>query len=88
MAKVTIGSAQVNVLEVSWRGKTYKVPLAGSMKRKDLLKLNSEESVHEMFTQYIPEDILDDMTLDEYRQLIDAWNNANTGKDEASLGES
>jgi hypothetical protein len=88
MAKVNIGSAQINMLEVVWQGKTYKVPLAGSMKRKDILKLNSEEAVHNMFTQYIPEDVLDDMTLDEYRQLIDAWNAANTNKDDASLGES
>ena len=88
MAKVNIGSAQINMLEVVWQGKTYKVPLAGSIKRKDILKLNSEEAVHNMFTQYIPEDVLDDMTLDEYRQLIDAWNAANTNKDDASLGES
>lgn len=88
MAKVNVGSAQINMLEVVWQGKTYKVPLAGSMKRKDILKLNSEEAVHNMFTQYIPEDVLDDMTLDEYRQLIDAWNAANTNKDDASLGES
>ncbi len=88
MAKVTIGSAQINVLEVVWKDKTYKVPLAGSMKRKDILKLNSEEAVHAMFAQHIPEDVLDDMTLDEYRQLVDAWNAANTSKDDASLGES
>lgn len=88
MAKVNIGGARVNVLEVVWQGKTYKVPLAGSMKRKDILKLDSEEAVHAMFTKYIPEDVLDDMTLDEYRQLIDAWNAANTNKDDASLGES
>ena len=41
-----------------------------------------------MFAKYIPEDILDELTVDEYNQLAQAWIDANEEKNEAPLGES
>lgn len=87
--KVKIGGNEVtNVLAVEIGGKTYNVPLARSMKRKDLLKLKTEEDIFAMFSRYIPEDVLNDMTMDEYQQLGEAWGAANNNADSASLGES
>ena len=87
--KVKLGGHNTtNVLAVEIEGKTYNVPLAGSMKRKDLLALKSEDDVFKMFATYIPAEILDEMTMDEYRQLGEAWASANDDANNASLGES
>ena len=84
---VKIGGQVVDTLSVEIGKGTYSVPLAGSMKRKELLSLKDEESVYNMFAKYIPEEVLDEMTVDEYNQLANAWSDANINKDGASLGE-
>ena len=82
------GQGTINTLAVEIGSKTYNVPLAGSMKRKELMALKDEESVYEMFARHIPADVLDNLTMDEYNQLAEAWTKANEKKDNASLGES
>lgn len=86
--KVTIGGQNANVLAVEIGKRNYSVPLAGSMKRKDVLALKDENSVFQMFARYIPEDVLDNLTVDEYNQLAQAWADANAEESGASLGES
>lgn len=86
--KVVIGGQNVDVLTVEIGKTSYTVPLAGSMKRKDLLALKDENSVFQMFARYIPEDVLDNLTVDEYNQLAQAWSDANEEKSGSSLGES
>lgn len=89
MAKtVKIGGEKREALAIEYKGKTYNVPLSGSMKRKDLQKLKDEDAVMEMFAQYIPMDILEDMTVDEYRQLAEAWVNESQAAYDIPLGES
>ena len=93
MATKTIkigGRQKLNTLSVEIMGKTYSVPLAGSMKRKELLALKdgSEEAVSNMFAKHIPEAVLDELTLDEYRQLVDAWSEASDDEQGSSVGES
>jgi len=87
--KVKIGGNEVvNTLAVEISGKTYNVPLARSMKRKELLALKTEEDIYDMFAKHIPAEVLDDMTMDEYQQLGEAWAAANNSLENASLGES
>lgn len=87
--KLTLGgSRKVNTLSVEIMGKTYSVPLAGSMKRKELLALKDEEAVFEMFAKHIPDDVLNELTMDDYKKLSEAWSNASGGEDGESVGES
>lgn len=87
--KVTLGEHKnIDVLTVEIGKKTYSVPMAGGMKRKELKALKDEESVFNMFAKYIPEDVLDELTVDEYNQLAQAWIDANEEKNGAPLGES
>lgn len=87
--KVKIGGQKVvNNLEVEIGNKTYSVPLAGSMKRKELMAMKDDESIFQMFSKYIPAEVLDNLTVDEYNQLGQAWIDANENKENTSLGES
>ncbi|MBQ9252631.1 MAG: hypothetical protein IJ188_08345 [Clostridia bacterium] len=98
MAKsVKIGSEKKTVT-VEIGEKKYAIPLAGSMKRKELANLRNaakegdemtvDDAVYEIFCKYIPTETLDDMTMDEYKQLVDTWTNANEATEGTTLGES
>ena len=81
------GNNVINTLSVDIGGKKYNVPLAGSMKRKEIIALKDEDTIFEMFARHIPEEVLNDLTVDEYNQLANAWAEANDDKDDAKLGE-
>lgn len=82
------GKIVTDVLSVEIGGKTYSVPLAGSMKRKEIMALKDEDAVFAMFAKHIPEAILDDLTVNEYNQLAQAWIDANEEENQTGLGES
>lgn len=86
--KIKLGGEKVKeTLAVEIGSKTYNVPLARSMKRKELIALKDEESVFQMFAKYIPSDVLDDLTMDEYQQLAQAWTDSNEAENGATMGE-
>jgi len=84
---VKIGGQAVEDIQVEINGKRYNVPLAKAMKRKELVAMKTEDDVYHMFSKYIPAEVLDDMTVDEYNQLCNAWAEANNDGDGESLGE-
>lgn len=86
---VKIGGEERNeILTIEYKGKAYDIPLANAMKRKDLKKLKDEDSVEAMFAKYIPQNVLDDMSPDEYRQLAEAWTGESQRASGTDLGES
>ena len=75
--KVKIGGNEVvNTLAVEISGKTYNVPLARSMKRKELLALKTEEDIYDMFAKHIPadKDGVRIAELDEMAYRKQLWN--------------
>lgn len=91
MAQKTVkigGDKAIKSLAVVIGKETYNIPLVGSMKRKDILALKDDESVFNMFARYIPAEVLEELTVDEYNQLAQAWSDENKDANDASLGES
>jgi hypothetical protein len=84
---VKIGGQAVEDIQVEINGKRYNVPLAKAMKRKELLAMKTEDDVYQMFARHIPAEVLDDLTVEEYNQLCNAWAEANDDGDGESLGE-
>lgn len=92
------GHSVVNTLSVEIGEETYSIPLAGSMKRKELSAmkkaamagndLEAEEAIYQIIAKFIPEDVLDDLTMDEYGKIVQAWSDANQEASRANLGES
>lgn len=85
--KIGGGKATKYTLAVDIGGEVYNIPLARSMTYKELKTLKDEESIHDFFTKYIDSEILDNLTMDEYSQITEAWIGANTETEGASLGE-
>ena len=87
--KIKVGGKQVmHTLAVDIGGTVYNVPLARSITYKELKVLKTEDAIHDFFAKYIDVDVLDNLTVDEYSQIADAWAEANADNEGASLGES
>lgn len=89
-------NGNVEVLVVAINDKTYKVPLATSLpykKAKELVKLakGDEESALdgfvEFFANYIPSEVLDELTMKDLTTLAKAWSGQTEKEGGQSLGE-
>lgn len=69
-------------------GKTYNIPLAGSMKVKELRKLIRIEKLPsdeqfdlqaDFLAKYMGVDVVDDLTQDELNSIYEIWIKASTG---------
>lgn len=78
-------------------GKKYKIPLARSLKIKDLRKLMKVTKLDELeqfdmmiefFGQYMGVETVEDMTQGQLMQLFTLWTKANSDTGELTLGES
>ena len=81
------GKQTTNTLSVEIGSKVYSVPLAKSIKLKELRSMKDEESIYEFFSKYIDSEVLEDLTANEYAQIVDAWVEANKEAEGISLGE-
>ena len=86
--KIKLGGGSVEVLAIEIGDKTYSLPLAGSMTRKELKALTDEEAVYNLLLTHIPEEVLDTLSMNDYNQLVQAWMDATTESQDATLGES
>lgn len=92
MAEITLGKhSSTEVLSVKIEDKTYSVPLAGSIPYGQLRKLqkgkNDPDLIAEFFGKYIPEEVLDNLHIEDINQLMLAWSDATQKATGASVGE-
>ena len=89
MEKLVLGKKKsVNVLKVEIAGKTYSVPLAGSLTLKELEAIKSDDNIgSNFFGKYIPQEIISDLTLDDFKALNDTWKKASQDASGVDLGE-
>lgn len=76
------------VLEVEIEDKIYKIPLGTELKRKELAGMKKEENVMKFFEKYLGKELMDDLTVGELKQIINAWSEATQKASGVSLGES
>lgn len=82
------------VLKVTIGDKTYDIPLASSLpykKVKALIKITKQkdeeqiESFVDFFKQYIPEEVIDELSMSNLTDLAKAW--SRVSNQEEKLGE-
>lgn len=79
MPQVNIGGKKldsISVLKVNIGGKTYSVPTAKHLPYKSLRLLKDGadmDGVVELFSKYIPSEVLDECTVDDFKTLMEAW---------------
>lgn len=88
MAEITLGSKkEVKVLKVNIGKNTYSIPLAGSLTIAEMKKFKGDEDGFTFFGKYVPVDVLEALTMDEFKALSEAWKNASSDESHVPLGE-
>ena len=89
MAEITLkNSEEVKVLKVNIGAESYKVTLSGSLTIREAraMREGTEDGIG-FFGKYIPMDVLETLTMDQFNALSEAWKEASSEKTDASMGE-
>ena len=87
MPELTLNRKELEVLKVNIEDKSYSIPLGTSLKRAELAKLKSEEKVMKFFEKYLGKELMEDLSIGEIKQIIDAWSEATKKSGGVTLGE-
>ena len=87
MPELTINRKELEVLKVNIEDKSYSIPLGTSLKRSELAKLKTEDEVMKFFEKYLGKELMDDLSIGEIKQIIDAWSEATKKAGGVTLGE-
>lgn len=89
MEKLVLGKKKAAaVLKVEIAGKAYSVPLAGSLTLKELNELKGDDNIGStFFGKYIPDEVISELTLDDFKALNDTWKKASEKTSGVELGE-
>lgn len=87
--EITLKRKKTEVLKVNIDGKSYSIPLGTSLGYKELAKLNNQDEIMKFFEKHLGEEVMDTLSLDDLKQIIEAWANATKEQSSGtSLGES
>lgn len=92
MPQVKIGNKKldsISVLKVNIGDKTYSVPTAKHLPYKQLRTLKDGadmDGIFTLFSKYIPEEVLEEFTVDDFKTLMEAWAEASKA-DGVELGK-
>ena len=81
-------AVEVEVLEVNIGEATYKIPLGSNMTMKQVESIQQMKSINDFLKDYIPETVLDELTIAQLTEIIKAWNDATKESAGMTLGES
>ena len=87
MPELTLNRKELEVLKVNIEDKSYTIPLGTSLKRSELAKLKTEDEVMKFFENYLGKELMEDLTIGEIKQIIDAWSEATKKSGGVTLGE-
>lgn len=87
MPELTLNRKELEVLKVNIEDKSYSIPLGTSLKRSELAKLKTEDEVMKFFEKYLGKELMDDLSIGEIKQIIDAWSEATKKAGGVTLGE-
>ena len=97
MPKYSLTKRDKSYLTIEIDGKTYNIPLATTLKLKEVRKLikidqkSEEEQLNfliDFFGNYLGEEVIDELTIPDIQELFTLWGKANEEAGGPSLGES
>ena len=88
MAEFTLKRHKAKTLKINIGDNSYYLPLSGSMKPKEVAGLDTVEATLAFMKKFIPEEVIDDLTQDEYNELVKAWGEASQEASGLKPGES
>jgi len=83
-------SKDIEVIEIGIKDGTYQIPLAKYLPYKAIKKLRDEndlDAIMEILSKYIPMEVLDELTMDSIKQILEAWSDASKDDTDDNLGK-
>lgn len=90
MAEITLKgkNEEIKVLKVNIGEESYSVPLSGSLSIREMKAMrDGDEDGFDFFSRYIPMEVLETLTMDEFKALNNAWREASSGQTDVKMGE-
>lgn len=88
MAEFTLRPKEEETLRLNIGDASYQVPLGGSLTRKELAGLETQEGTYAFFQKYIPTEVLEDLAVTDYNQIVAVWLDETAKAAGKTLGES
>ena len=88
MAEFTIKKSEVKSLKINYGDKSFSIPLQGSLTFKEARSLDTAEGTYSFFKKYVPKDVLENMVIEEYNQMVEIWKDESVKHSGKKLGES
>ena len=85
MSEFTLKRKEANTLRLNIGDCSVNVPLAGSITPAKMKQIETPEGTRKFFCEYLPEEISETLTVDEWNEIIRAWQKASGGR--AKVGE-
>lgn len=78
---------EIEVLEVNIGEATYKIPLGSNMTMKEVKAIQNVSDISDFLKKYIPEEVLEELTIVQLTAIIKAWNTATQESVGMTMGE-
>lgn len=89
MREITLGAKrEIQVLKVNIGDQSFSIPLAGTLTPRKIASLDTEERTINWFRQYIPDEVAETLTINDWNDLIAAWAQASNENSGMTPGES
>ena len=73
MAEYTLKRIETKTLKLNIGEESYQIPLMGSLTFKEAKTLDTQEGTYAFVKKYIPNKVLDGLTVEEYNQIVEIW---------------
>lgn len=88
MAEFTLKHKEAETLKLNIGDQSFQIPLGGSLTRKELATLETQEGTYSFFRRYIDKAVLDDLPMSDYNQIVQVWLDETAKASGKKLGES
>lgn len=88
MAEFTLKKKEAETLKINIGDTSFHIPLQGSLTLKEALLVGKPEGAYSYLKKTVPKEIFDNLTADQYKELINVWNEESLKASGKTLGES
>lgn len=88
MREFTLRPKQEKTIEFKIDDASFQIPLQGSLSRKEVMSLMTPEGTYSFIKKHVPKDILDNMTMEQYNEMVTTWKNVSEEEFGKPVGES
>lgn len=88
MAEFTLKRSEEKTLRINVGDDSFEMPLQGSLTWKEALSLETPQGTYAFLKKYIPDKVFNDLKVEEYNAIVEAWKTESLKHTGKTSGES